>query len=88
MLGVTLLRVLTDRGTEYCGKEDSHDYELFLALNDIKHTKTKANSPQTNGICERVNRTVQDKFCKFADNSVGYLIKNLSWKNADCQIKS
>ena len=87
-LGVTLLRVLTDRGTEYYGKEDSHDYELFLALNDIKHTKTKANSPQTNGICERVNRTVQDEFCKFADNSVGCLIKNLSWKNADCQIKS
>ena len=87
-LGVTLLRVLTDRGTEYYGKEDSHDYELFLALNDIEHTKTKANSPQTNGICERVNRTVQDEFCKFADNSVGCLIKNLSWKNADCQIKS
>jgi hypothetical protein len=45
--GVTLLRVLTDRGTEYCGKVEQHDYELYLALNDIDHTKTKAQSPQT-----------------------------------------
>jgi transposase InsO family protein len=63
---VSLLRVLTDRGTEYCGREDSHDYQLFLALNDIEHTKTKANHPQTNGICERVNRTMQDEFYKVA----------------------
>ena len=64
--GVTLLRILTDRGTEYCGREDSHDYQLFLALNDIEHTRTKAQSPQTNGICERVNRTMQDEFYKVA----------------------
>lgn len=63
---LSLLRVLTDRGTEYCGREDSHDYQLFLALNDIEHTRTKANSPQTNGICERVNRTIQDEFYKVA----------------------
>lgn len=63
---MSLLRVLTDRGTEYCGREDSHDYELFLALNDIEHTKTKAYSPQTNGTCERVNRTMQDEFYKVA----------------------
>jgi transposase InsO family protein len=63
---IALLRVLTDRGTEYCGREDSHDYQLFLALNDIEHTRTKANHPQTNGICERVNRTMQDEFYKVA----------------------
>lgn len=63
---VTLLRILTDRGTEYCGREDSHDFELFLALNDLEHSKTKARSPQTNGICERVNRTIQDEFYKIA----------------------
>lgn len=45
-----LLRLLTDRGTEYCGRVEQHDYELFLAVNDIEHTKTKANHPQTNGI--------------------------------------
>lgn len=63
-LGVDLLRILTDRGTEYCGKADTHAYELYLAINDIDHTKTKARSPQTNGICERVNRTMQDEFYK------------------------
>lgn len=63
---VDLLRVLTDRGTEYCGRDDTHPYELFLAINDIEHTKTKARSPQTNGICERVNRTMQDEFYKVA----------------------
>jgi transposase InsO family protein len=57
-----LLRILTDRGTEYCGKVDSHDYELYLAVNDIEHTKTKSASPQTNGICERFHRTILQEF--------------------------
>ena len=57
-----LLRMLTDRGTEYCGKVEQHDYELFLAVNDIEHTKTKANHPQTNGICERFHRTILQEF--------------------------
>lgn len=48
-----LLRIMTDRGTEFCGRPDKHDYQLFLAINDIDHTKTKVKSPQTNGICER-----------------------------------
>lgn len=47
-----VIRILTDRGTEYCGKPESHDYQLYLALNEIEHTKTKAMHPQTNGICE------------------------------------
>ncbi|HFW3716045.1 TPA: IS481 family transposase, partial [Salmonella enterica subsp. enterica serovar 6,7:y:-] len=51
--GQPMLRILTDRGTEYCGKVKRHDYQLYLAINDIEHTKTKAMSPQTNGICER-----------------------------------
>lgn len=51
--GLPMLRILTDRGTEYCGKVEQHDYQLYLAINDIEHTKTKAMSPQTNGICER-----------------------------------
>ena len=40
-----MLRILTDRGTEYCGRVDQHDYQLYLAINDIEHTKTKAMSP-------------------------------------------
>jgi hypothetical protein len=45
-----MLRILTDRGTEYCGRAETHDYQLYLAINDIEHTKTKVRSPQTNGI--------------------------------------
>ena len=57
-----LLRILTDRGTEYCGKKETHDYQLYLAINDIDHTKTKARSPQTNGICERFHKTMLNEF--------------------------
>ena len=60
--GVGLLRILTDRGTEFCGRPERHDYQLYLAVNDIDHTKTKAYSPQTNGICERFHRTVKEEF--------------------------
>lgn len=60
--GLPMLRILTDRGTEYCGKAEQHDYQLYLALNDIEHTKTKAMSPQTNGICERFHKTILQEF--------------------------
>ena len=64
--GMGLLRILTDRGTEYCGKVETHDYQLFLAINDIDHTKTKANQPQTNGICERFHKTILNEFYQIA----------------------
>ncbi len=54
-----VMRMLTDRGTEYCGNRETHEFELYLAIEDIDHSKIKAKSPQTNGICERFNRTVQ-----------------------------
>ena len=57
-----MLRILTDRGTEYCGKVEHHDYQLYLAINDIEHTKTKVQSPQTNGICERFHKTILQEF--------------------------
>ena len=60
--GLPMLRILTDRGTEYCGKVEQHDYQLYLAINDIEHTKTKAMSPQTNGICERFHKTILNEF--------------------------
>lgn len=60
--GMSVVRILTDRGTEYCGKPETHDYQLYLALNDIEHTKTKAFHPQTNGICERFHKTILDEF--------------------------
>lgn len=60
--GLGVLRMLTDRGTEYCGKVEQHDYELYLAVNDIDHTKTKVRHPQTNGICERFHKTILNEF--------------------------
>ena len=64
--GVDLLRILTDRGTEYCGLREHHQYQLYLTIEDIDHTKIKAKSPQTNGICERFHRTMQDEFYAIA----------------------
>jgi transposase InsO family protein len=63
--GIRLSRVLTDRGAEYCGRE-SHEYELYLAVEDIDHSRTKTKSPQTNGICERFHRTVLEEFYRVA----------------------
>jgi transposase InsO family protein len=60
--GIPLCRVLTDRGTEYCGVAEHHEYELYLAVENIDHTRTKARSPQTNGICERFHKTVLNEF--------------------------
>jgi transposase InsO family protein len=59
---IPLLRVLTDRGTEYCGQREHHEYELYLAVENIDHSRTQARHPQTNGICERFHRTIQEEF--------------------------
>jgi transposase InsO family protein len=60
--GIPLLRILTDRGTEYCGNREQHEYQLYMAIENIDHSKTKARHPQTNGICERFHKTIQDEF--------------------------
>jgi hypothetical protein len=63
---IPLLRVLTDRGTEFKGKPEHHEYELYLSLEGIDHTKTQVRHPQTNGICERLHRTMQEEFYAIA----------------------
>jgi transposase InsO family protein len=64
--GIAVSRVLTDRGTEYCGNPQSHAYELYLAVENIDHTRTKARSPQTNDICERFHKTMLTEFYQVA----------------------
>jgi transposase InsO family protein len=59
-------RILTDRGSEYCGTPDRHPYELYLGIEDIEHTRTKTKSPQTNGICERFHKTLLNEFYRVA----------------------
>lgn len=70
--GVRLLRILTDRGTKVCGNREHHKFQLFLAVEDIDNSKTKARHPQSNGICERFHRTVQDEFYAIAFRKKGY----------------
>lgn len=64
--GIDVQAILTDNGREFCGREDQHPYELYLALNDIEHRRTKVRSPQTNGFVERFNRTVLEEFFQTA----------------------
>ncbi|KMW60129.1 Mobile element protein [Candidatus Rhodobacter oscarellae] len=63
---ISLLRALTDRGTEYCGKAENHAYRLYLAVEDVDHSRAKASSPQMNGTCERFHRTIKDEFYDIA----------------------
>lgn len=60
--GIKVLRILTDRGSEYCGKIEHHAFQLYISIEDIDHSKTKAYSPQTNGICERFHKTMKSEF--------------------------
>ena len=48
------------------GYPERHEYELYLAVEDIDHTRTKARSPQTNGIVERFHKTMLDEFYRIA----------------------
>jgi transposase InsO family protein len=63
---IPLNRVHTDRGTEYYAAPDRHEYELYLAVENIDHTRTKTRHPQTNGICERFHKTVLNEFYRVA----------------------
>jgi transposase InsO family protein len=78
---VALSRVLTDRGTEYCGSPDTHVYELYWAVENIDHTCTKVKRPQTNGIVERFHKTILNEFYRIAFRKKIYL--NLGDLQAD-----
>ena len=84
---VKLLRVLTDRGSEYCGNPERHEFELYLAVEDIDHSRTKAKSPQTNGICERFHKTVLNEFYRVAFRKKVYRSIDELQADLDCWIK-
>ena len=79
--GIALLRILTDRGSEYCGNREHHEFALYLDLENIEHTRTKTKSPQTNGICERFHQTIQNEF--YASAFRRKLYNNLEQLQAD-----
>ena len=64
--GIPLSRVLTDRGSAYCGNPERHEYELYRAIENIDHPRTKTKSPRTNGICARFHKTTLDEFYRLA----------------------
>jgi len=53
--------VLSDNGRELCGRPDQHPYEPFLQLEAIEHRTTRVKRPQSNGIVERLYRTLLDE---------------------------
>ena len=85
---IPLLRVLTDRGTEYCGNSERHEYELYLAVEDIDHSRTKTKSPQTNGIVERFHKTLLDEFYRVAFRKKIYRTIDELQADLDAWIKS
>lgn len=86
--GIPLLRILTDRGTEYCGRREYHEYELYLAVENIDHSKTKARTPQTNGICERFHKTILNEFYQVAFRKKIYNTLEEIQNDVDAWIKS
>jgi len=64
--GLCLLRVLTDRGNEYCGAPEHCEYELYLELENIEHTYTKAGSLPKSGLCERFHKVIFERFYRLA----------------------
>jgi transposase InsO family protein len=86
--GIQLLSVLTDRGTEYCGRPEYHEYELYLGIENIDHSKTKARHPQTNGICERFHKTILNEFYQIAFRKKIYNTLEELQNDVDLWIKS
>ena len=61
-----LIRILTDRDTKYRGKLEQHDYELYLGVNGIEHTKPVRGIRRRNGICELFHKTALHEFYQVA----------------------
>lgn len=68
---LAITAILTDNGREFCGTE-THPYQLYLALNEVEHRRTRVRRPQTNGFVERFNGTVLDEFFRTAFRTTFY----------------
>jgi transposase InsO family protein len=72
-LGMPVQSILTDNGREFCGKPESHPYELLLAMEDVEHRRTRVRTPRTNGFVERMNRTLLDECFRVKGRENWYL---------------
>ena len=48
------------------GNRRHHGHQLYLAVEDIDHSKGRAKSLQSNGICERFHSTTLNEFYQIA----------------------
>jgi transposase InsO family protein len=64
--GIGIDPVATDRGSEFRGVHHRRDRELYVAVENIDHSRTKTKSPPTNGICERFHETRLDEVYRVA----------------------
>jgi transposase InsO family protein len=78
--------ILTDNGREYCGTE-THPYQIYLELNEIKHRRTKVRTPRTNGFVERFNRTMLDEFFRIKFREKPYNTVDLLQNDFDAWLK-
>ena len=85
--GASVKTVLSDNGREYCGRLDSHPYELFLQLEDIKHTTTRVGRPQSNGFVERLHRTVLDEHFRVVGRKKWYDRVDAMQKDLDAYLE-
>jgi transposase InsO family protein len=86
--GFRLLRVLTDRGTEYSGALEHHEFESYLAAKNIFHFKTKTIYPLTNGFCDRFHNIVQDEFYSVTIRKKNYRTLDELQKDLDIWMKN
>lgn len=70
--GARIETLLSDNGREFCGRPDTHPYELFLQLEEIEHRTTKVRRPQSNGFIERFHRTLLDEHLRVAGRTKWY----------------
>jgi transposase InsO family protein len=72
-LGIPIGAILTDNGREFCGRSETHPYELLLAMEGIDHRTTRVRSPRTNGFVERMNRTLLDECFRVKGRTTWYI---------------
>jgi transposase InsO family protein len=72
-LGLQVGAILSDNGREFCGKPETHPYELLLAMEGIEHRTTRVRSPKTNGFVERMNRTLLDECFRVKGRTTWYI---------------
>jgi hypothetical protein len=65
--------LILDNGREFCGRPESHRYELLRGLEGIEHRPTRGHTPRTNGFVARMNRTLLDECFRVAGRMTWYL---------------